>query len=695
MRRDPRILVLDDSATDAELMERELRKSDIRFNAMRVGTRASYVSALEEFSPDIILSDNALPAFDALSAMDLARSACPGSDFIVVSGTMGEELAIATLKSGATDYVLKQRLERLGPVVRRTLMEREDRRAARQAEREALEANERFRRAFEAAPTGMALVRPDGRLLQVNAALCELLGRSERDLLASTMASITYPADRTVSATRRDRMLAGDTRAHRDEKRLLHADGHSVWVIESVSSLAGADSQPMYFIAQYQDITAAKEAEARLVHQALHDPLTGLPNRRLITDRLVHALANSSRRYSLVAVLFLDLDQFKVINDSLGHDAGDELIAAVAERLRGVLREGDTAGRFGGDEFVLVCEDQVAEDGAIGLADRVATVLTRPFVVRDREVTLTVSIGISLGAGAEVTAEDLLRDADAAMYRAKDGGRARYEVFDQAMRRRVTERLETEAALRRALERDEFRVYYQPQINVVTGELVGFEALLRWEHPERGVVLPGEFMPVAESTGLIVGIGAWVLEEACREAAAWSTTHPGVALAVNISARQLADPRLVDTVARVLARTSLDPRTLCLEITESALITGPEMGADTLDALRKSGVQVGIDDFGTGYASLSYLTDFRPDSLKVDKTFVARLESHSESRSIVGAVIRLAHDLGLTAIAEGVETVEQLAIIRNMGCDQVQGHLFAPAQPPEEALRLLSFAGRA
>jgi len=435
-----------------------------------------------------------------------------------------------------------------------------------------------------------------------------------------------------------------------------------------------------FFSAMLHDISERKAIEHRLAHQATHDPLTGLPNRTLLLDRLDQALRRARRNQRRVAVLFLDLDHFKVVNDSLGHGLGDRLLISIAGRLQKTLRPADTVARFGGDEFVVLCEDLVSQQDAVAIAERVNDAISGPFVIDDAEVFVGVSIGIAFPDDNEADPETLIRDADAAMYQAKDRGRARWVIFDNAMRASAVDRLDIENALRRAIDRRELRVYYQPIVDLQSGVIAGVEALLRWEHPERGLLLPNDFIGVAEETGLIVPIGSWVLDQACRQVQRWHASQPdlpALVLAVNLSGRQLGHPRLVDDVATVLADTGVDPSHVELEITESVLMDDVEMSEDTLGRLKTLGVKLVVDDFGTGYSSLSYLRRFPVDVLKVDQSFVDGLGRDPGDSAIVTAVVTLAHTLGLHAVAEGVETTEQLSELRRLGCDSAQGFYFA------------------
>jgi diguanylate cyclase (GGDEF)-like protein len=438
--------------------------------------------------------------------------------------------------------------------------------------------------------------------------------------------------------------------------------------------------------------------EDQLSHQAHHDPLTGLANRILFHELLEHALARSVRANTAVAVLFLDLDRFKVVNDSLGHDAGDALLAVLARRLESVLRPGDVVSRFGGDEFTVLCEDIdpcTAGRQSVNVAERIIDAICEPFVLNGDEQFLSASAGIALAFDGSERPEDLLRDADAAMYRAKERGRGCCEIFDEAMRARAQDRHEIENTLHRAVSREELRVFYQPVISLYDGECIGVEALVRWQHPDRGLLAPGEFIPLAEETGLVVPMGRWILKAAAAQAAEWQRAQREPArfrLSVNLSGRQLQDPDLAATVGELLDAVGLDPRALCVEITESVLMEDADVGA--LKALKSIGVRVSVDDFGTGYSSLGYLRRFPVDEVKIDRSFVARLGTDPADAAIVAAVVSLGHALGISVVGEGVETEAQRDELRELGADAAQGFLFAPPQPaPDLTPRLLRGSG--
>jgi diguanylate cyclase (GGDEF)-like protein len=427
-----------------------------------------------------------------------------------------------------------------------------------------------------------------------------------------------------------------------------------------------------------------KFAEVQLSHQALHDPLTGLANRALLMERLAQALARTERRPSSVAVLFLDIDRFKTINDNFGHEVGDSVLACIGDRLRKALRPEDMASRFGGDEFVVLCEDLEDDRHVVTIANRIGRSISEPISLEAGEVVVTTSIGIAAARGIRDRPEVLLRDADAAVYRAKERGRDRFEFFDQRMRARLLRRSRRESELRHAIDAGELRLYYQPLVVVDDLRVGRVEALVRWEHPRLGLLLPREFIPVAEETGFIVDLGSWVLREACCQTVRWEHASPdqrSISIAVNVSPRQLDHPDFEDTVWQILEETGAEPKNLWFEITETAFMDPARPVLEMLGRLRERGIHLAIDDFGTGYSSLSHLRQFRIDELKVDQTFVQGLERDAEDSSIVAAVVNLAHNLGLSAVAEGVETAEQSRRVQLVGCDLAQGFYFAAPEP--------------
>jgi diguanylate cyclase (GGDEF)-like protein len=444
-----------------------------------------------------------------------------------------------------------------------------------------------------------------------------------------------------------------------------------------------------------EEVDARKAAEEQLLHDAFHDALTGLPNRALFMDRLAHAMAIGRRRPDyLFAVLFMDLDRFKVINDSLGHLVGDQLLIDFGRRLSDTLRPGDTVARLGGDEFVVLLEDIRGVGNAVTIAERVQHLLAEPFPVSGHEIFATGSVGVAVSAAEYETPEQILRDADTAMYQAKGQGKARCVVFEPGMHAHAVERLRTETDLRRAIERNEFAVYYQPILALTTGTVVGYEALARWQHPERGLVSPADFIPVAEETGMIVAIDRLVLREACGQMRSWQTQFPDRSLnfmSVNLSNKQMSQPDLVEHIALVLTETGLAPECLKLEITENVVIGDPDAMASTLGRLRALGVQLYIDDFGTGYSSLSYLHRLPIDGLKIDRSFIRRMGERGENSDIVKTIMTLAKDMRINVVAEGIETSSQLAHIRALSCEYGQGYLFSRPVESRKARDLIQF----
>jgi len=494
-----------------------------------------------------------------------------------------------------------------------------------------------------------------------------------------------HPDDRERILAADERFEAGGSEPFREEYRLMAKDGSVVWVREEAVVVRDEAGEPLYWQGVFYDLTERKVLEERLHYQAVHDPLTELPNRRLFMDRLGQALRRTMRWHHQVAVLFMDLDGFKVVNDSLGHEVGDLLLTVVAQRLRRCLRPEDTLARFGGDEFVVLIDALDDPVQAVQVAERIAEEIRRPFLIEARDLYVIASIGISLGDARTHDPDDLLREADTAMYRAKDEG-GDFRVFNPAMYERAFTRLEVENDLRRAIEQEEFVIHYQPVVDLHTGERWGMEALVRWDHPERGLLGPSEFVPVAEQSGLVIPMGEQILREACFRAKEWqeeSSRTPPLVMSVNLSASQLSRLDLADTVERVLGETGLEGSSLILDITETVYVKVLAGNTAMLDRLRGLGVRFSIDDFGTGYSSLSYLKRLPADALKIDRSFIMDLGKDVEDTAVVRMIIELAHTLSLEVIAEGVETEEQAALLKEMNCDFAQGYYFSKPLPPE------------
>jgi len=487
--------------------------------------------------------------------------------------------------------------------------------------------------------------------------------------------------------------VLGKTAHFENEHRMRHKDGSYRWMLSRGIGVRERGAKAVRMAGSQTDITDRKRFEDQLAQQAFYDPLTGLPNRALFIDRLSLAVTRARRRRSsMFSILFLDVDRFKDVNDSLGHLKGDLLLTAIAARLGTCVRPGDTVARLGGDEFTILLDDMRDPEDAVQVADRIIEQMGKPFQLEGHEVFATVSIGIAPGAHYEKP-EDLLRDADTAMYRAKERGKNCYEVFDAAMHSRAVARLQLETDLRRAIERKEFRVYYQPIVSLITDELVGFEALVRWQHPRKGLVPPGDFLPLAEETGLILPIDLWVLREAARQTRDWQRRYASakdLRINVNLSTKQFSQPGLVDRIKEVLAETGLDGNLLTLEITESAIMEESQALAALLDQIRKLDVRLYLDDFGTGYSSLGYLHRFPIHSLKIHSSFVGQLGRPDDQSQLVRTITTLAENMNMGVVAEGVETPEQLTKLRDLRCGRVQGYLFARPLPAADAEALVA-----
>jgi diguanylate cyclase (GGDEF)-like protein/PAS domain S-box-containing protein len=533
-------------------------------------------------------------------------------------------------------------------------------------------------RFFERSPDLLAIADRRGYFTCLNPEWEAVLGWSLEELMAEPSLNFVHPEDVERTCQEIARATGPSPCTTRYENRFRTRDGVWRWLLWS----ARWDGEEWSSVAK--DITTRKELE----RHSLHDALTGVANRALATDRLCAAIARLGRSAGAAVALLVDVDDLTTINDTHGHAGGDIVLRAVSDRLSERLRAADTVGRFGGDRFLVVAEG-LADGGASGIEaviERVHGAFARPIPTRNGPVTVTGSVGIAVARDPGVDAEDLLRDADVALRRAKSKGRGHAEVYDAALAEEVRHRLELAAQLRGALQRKELRIVFQPLVSMLDGTPIGCEALLRWDHPSRGELLPGAFLRIAEDDGLIVPIGAWVLEESCRQLAAWRAQGHDLWVSVNVSARQLAQLDFVAVVERALRETGVPANAICLEVTETAVLRRPDMARLALDALRRLGVRVALDDFGLGYSSLTHLKALPVDVLKVDRSFIADLVASTEDRAVVEAVLTLAGRMGLTVIAEGVETAEQDDVLRSMGCPVVQGFLYGPPVPPADVL---------
>jgi diguanylate cyclase (GGDEF)-like protein/PAS domain S-box-containing protein len=567
----------------------------------------------------------------------------------------------------------------------------------KQVEEALRESEERYALAVQGANDGIWDWNLNNNQLYFSSRWKSMLGYSDEEISNSPKEWFTRVHPEDIERLRLDisAHIKGVTQNFENEHRILHRDGSFRWMLSRGIAVRDDENIAYRLAGSLTDITDRKFSEEKLLHNAFYDGLTSLPNRALFMDRLRYSVARAKRFEDYIfAVLFLDLDRFKNVNDSLGHQAGDKLLVAIAERLAKGLRSTDTVARLGGDEFVVLLEDLVGAIDATRVADWIQDELKKPFMIDGHEVFVTTSIGIVLSANGSRydRPEDLLRDADIAMYSAKGTGKAHFEIFDPTMRARILERLELEAELRRAIENDELRVYYQPIVSLRDGRLSGFEALVRWEHPERGTLSPAVFIPLAEETGLVIPLDRWVLHEACRQLREWQKqihNFPNLTVSVNLSGKQVVQPGLVDKVKQVLIDTGLEPRYLKLEMTESAIMENNELTRSIFAELQALGVQVQIDDFGVGYSSLNYLSHFPVNALKIDQTFVARMIEDSNQMKIVQAIVMLTERLGVGVIAEGMETESQMMTLKKLGCQFGQGNLVSEPMDGQHIIAML------
>ena len=800
-----RTLIIEDSEDDALLLTRYLQQT-YELIHVRVDSADGLSQALNQGEWDVVLSDHAMPNFDSFAALKMVQQCGRDLPFIIISGAIGEDLAVAAIKAGAHDYLLKSNLKRLIPAIERELQ-------AAQARRTHFQSEQRFRATFEQAAVGIAHVGLDGRWLRVNHKLCVITGFTEEELLTRDRPSITYPDDMPDELDSRQKLLAGEVPSSTKEIRYVRKDDSQVWVNLTWSLTRTVTGEPDYFIEVIEDITERKEAteqlrlfarifdtinegvvvtdstnnivsvnpafssitgysaaeaigknprmlhsglmdkvfydkmwqsinktgrwqgeisdrrkngesyvewlsistmkdergefshhiavvsdiserkaaEEHMVYIAQHDFLTDLPNRMMLHDRLTQAIAHAGREQRKVAVMFLDLDRFKAINDTLGHLVGDKLLKIVASRITSVARVSDTVSRLGGDEFAIMLPYIENMDDIATIAVKLLTSVAGPCVIDGNDIEVTTSIGISVFPEDGDDSESLIAHADAAMYQAKGNGRNNYQFFTHEMNRRTLERMAIKNKLSHALERNELFLLYQPQVDLQSGRIIGAEALVRWDHSLYGNVLPAQFIPIAEENGLIPPIGEWVLREACRQNQKWRKLGlMKITMAVNLSAVQFRQKNLGEIIKDVLHESGLAPSGLELEITEGIVMQDAEAAILLLEDMKAMGLKLSVDDFGTGYSSLSYLKRFPIDKFKIDQSFVHDLATDTDDAVIVSTIISMAHSLKLKVIAEGVETAEQLAFLKQQGCDEIQGYYFSKPVSAEEFTKLLS-----
>jgi diguanylate cyclase (GGDEF)-like protein/PAS domain S-box-containing protein len=685
-----RLLLIEDSPGDARLLREMV---DEEQESTTDVTHVECLREAEEFlsntEVDIVLLDLGLPDAKGLTALRRTQTAAPRVPLVVLTGTDDETLAAEAMRAGAQDYLIKGRIESRGLL-----------RALRYAiERKLLEEDlflAKERAQVTLGCIGDAVICTDnlGNITFLNPVAEKMTGWSSVEAIGRPMFEIfrTKRAMTGVPSETTAELAILQIRAMHLPSSciLIRRDGHDIAIENSIAPIHDRSGKAMGAVIVCRDVTESQAMARQIAHSAEHDDLTGLPNRLLLTDRLSQAINTARRHDTRIAVLALDLDGFKHINDSLGHSAGDKLLQYIAHRLVNCVDSADTVSRHGGDEFVVLLSDVQQPESAAVMASKLLAAVAAPLTIEQHELHITTSIGVSVYPDDGADAETLIKNADTAMYQAKENGRRGFQFFKAAMNARAVERQFIEEHLRRALVHQEFTLYYQPKVHLATGMITGAEALVRWNHPERGLLAPVDFIPIAEDCGLIVPIGKWVVREACRQARAWLDAGlPRLTIAVNISAIEFRDGNFLDSLFATLDTTGVDPSTLELELTESVFMKDVESTAAILQSLRQRGVRVAIDDFGTGYSSFSYLRKFPIDTLKIDQSFVRQIIAGSDDAAIVTAVISMARTLRLWVIAEGVERQEELEFLRTQHCDDAQGYLFSKPVPAAVFVNLL------
>jgi len=695
MSRSLRVLIVEDSEDDAFLVARRLKDAGYDLTWKRIDTAEAMTTALATMEWDAVISDYSMPRFSGLAALKTLQRSGLDLPFIMVSGQIGEETAVEAMRAGAHDYLMKNNMKRLVPALERELREAKVRSKRRQAEW-TLRTQERFlRQIIDANPTHIFTRDRLGRFTMANQAVADSFQVSCEQLVGKHLSELTDRTDLVERWLAEDRevLATGRPKSTAENQVQIQTDGPVRWHQTVKLPIVPPGGQDLQVLGVSIDITDRKLAEQRLQHDALHDSLTGLPNRVLFMERLEFALAHHRRvRDYEFAVLYIDLNRFKIINDSMGHPAGDEVLVTLAGRLTACVRTNDTVSRVGGDQFAVLLDGIEDAAAAVRAAERILDHLSRSLVLSGQEMFPTASIGIALGSSGYDQPEHLLRDAETAMYRAKSAGKP-HEMFDRRMHEHVVSRLDLEADLRRSLARDEFLLHYQPIIDMHDRRVVGFEALLRWARNDGRLVGPKEFIPAAEETGLIIPLCHWTLRRACEQVSRWNHEFPASTplwVSVNLSARQFNQSDLVEQIDHVLEETDTRSNWLKLEITEATAMESSSQTADTLVRLRDRGIHMLVDDFGTGYSSLSRLQQFAFDTLKIDRSFVSELKPEGRSTGFVKTIIMLAHGLGMSVTAEGIETQQQQSVLDSLGCEFAQGFLFGRPVAASEAAQLIA-----
>ncbi len=687
-KKEIRVLVIEDEPAHAEMIKHHLDGSG-RMAVELATTLEAARDAIAANPPYILLVDLNLPDGDALELLADGPLGCP---VLIMTAQGSEERAVEALKAGAQNYLVKSAatFERMPQIIEQSLHEwqiNHEREEAIKALRRSESQLRKLSLAVEQSPTAVVISDLEGVIEYVNPKFTEITGYSRSEVLGKDPRLLQSGL---VTQDLYDQLWAHLSIGEEWQGEFIneHKNGHQFWERARISPLRDEQGQITHYIGIKEDITTQKNYEKELEYRATHDELTGLSNRALLKDRLDQAIGHAKRSNNHVAVIMLDLDRFKIINDTLGNAQGDKLLKLVGKRLLDTVRQVDTIARFGGDEFVVLLEAISGPETAAQVAGKILRALSQPYELAGRSVSLTASLGLSLFPQDGDDSAILIRNADVAMYQSKRR-RDEYTFFTDSMNTHLLELMELENALRQAIDNNEFILHYQPQINLKTHRICGCEALIRW-HSSRGIIPPGQFIPLAEETGLIVPIGTWVLEEACRQNMAWQAEGlEPMRISVNLSARQFAQNNLVTVIQCALDKSGMPADLLELELTESLVMDDPDMARIALKELKKMGVHLSLDDFGTGHSSMLYLRSFPFDQLKIDREFVSDITTDAAAAALMNGIISIAHNLNLETVAEGVETQEQLNSLINSECDILQGFLFSKPLPAEQYAKLL------
>lgn len=688
MDRAVHVLLVDDNPADRALVLHVLQQEFPLLHVQQLPDQATFDDALVTGGFDLVITDYHMSwtnGLEVLRAVKRLYSLCP---VIMFTRTGSEEIAVQAMKANLNDYIVKSaaHMAQLGAAARENVMQIRQSQVLPEAEL-------RYRDLFNGVPMGLYQTTPNGQIIDANPTLLHILGYSDRELLCTlNVRDLCVHPEGFELLQHVLTSHGGKTRGF--IAQLRRYDGSIIWTESCTRIVYDAHGKVLYHEGALQDVSERRSAEARMHYLAHHDDLTGLPNRVMFKYRLEQAIAESGRRGTLLALLLLDMDRFKAINDTLGHAVGDNLLKILGGRLSGCVREIDTVSRLAGDEFALILPDLTHAEDAARVAKKILNIFVPPFNVDGHELFMSASIGIAIYPMDGDNLDVLLRNVDIAMYHAKEHGRNTFQFYATEMNTKAFERLSLENALRHALERNELFLHYQPQVDLRTGKITAVEALLRWLHPELGVISPLQFIPIAEETGMIMAIGEWVLHAACAQNKAWQAAGlPPFRIAVNLSARQLRQTSFIHVIERTLQETGLEPSYLELELTESMLMHNTENAIAMLAALDGMGIDLSVDDFGTGYSSLTYLKRLPINALKIDKSFVSDIPGDLDDAAIASTIIVMAHNLGIRVIAEGVETQEQRNFLGERACDAMQGYLFSrPVEPEKIPLLFVSTA---